>query len=198
MSPHADPRDPPSGDDAPREIAPRRLQQSVGELVREHERMLHAFLLSRCKDEQEAREIAQEAYVRMLNLAQPGAISFMRAYLFKTATNIAADRARRRQVRERYSETVEEPVDELSPERHALGQEELDALRAALLELPPKTRRAFLLYRLEGWTVDEIGRHLGLQARMVWRHLSRAGVYCGLRVRGYSTEESKGVADAQD
>ncbi|AXQ30514.1 sigma-70 family RNA polymerase sigma factor [Solimonas sp. K1W22B-7] len=172
-------------------------RQSVGALVREHERMLHAFLLSRCQDEQEAREVAQEAYVRMLNLAEPGAVSFMRAYLFKTASNIAADRARHRKVRERHAGAVEEPVDELSPERHVLGQEEIDMLRRALMELPPKSRRAFLLYRLEGWTAEEIGHHLGLQARMVWRHLSRAGVYCGLRVRGYSAEESLEIADGQ-
>lgn len=171
--------------------------QTLTALVREHDRMLHAFLLARVRDEQEAREIAQEAYVRMLKLEQPGAVSFMRAYLFKTASNIAIDRARMRIVRERHAEVIEEPVDELSPERYALGREEIDILRAALVELPPKTRRAFLLYRLEGRTVEEIGRQLGLQPRMVWRHLSRAGVYCGLRMRGHSAEASMEVADGE-
>ncbi len=191
MKPDAEPPEPMPGD------APQH-RQSVGALVREHERMLHAFLMSRCHDEHEAREVAQEAYVRMLNLAEPGAVSFMRAYLFKTASNIAADRARQRKVRERHAEAAEPMVDELSPERYALGQEEIDMLRRALMELPPKSRSAFLLYRVEGWSVEEIGRHLGLQVRMVWRHLSRAGVYCGLRVRGYSVEESLEAADGKD
>lgn len=172
-------------------------RQSVGELVRDHERMLHAFLLSRCRDEQEAREVAQEAYVRVLNLAEPGAVSFMRSYLFKTASNIATDRARQRQVRERHVAASDdaEPLDELSPERFALGEEDMRILRAALLELSPKCRRAFLLYRLEGWNVDQIASHLGLQVRMVWRHLGRAGLYCGLRIKGHAAEQSKKVCD---
>ncbi len=40
--------------------------------------------------------MAQEAYVRLLQLHQPGAVSFLRGYLFKIAANLSVDVVRRR------------------------------------------------------------------------------------------------------
>jgi RNA polymerase sigma factor (sigma-70 family) len=69
-------------------------------LYREHNRVLVRCLTARLRSEQEAKEVAQEAYVRLLQLQKPGAPSLLRAYLFKTATNIAIDRLRHRRVRQ--------------------------------------------------------------------------------------------------
>ena len=168
-------------------------ERAVADLVREHNRALHAFLMMRLHDEHEAREVAQEAYVRLLQLDQPGAVSFLRAYLFKTAANIAIDRARQRSHRARVQEmeAAEEPVDRLSPDRWVLSAEDLQVLKAALLELSPKCRRAFLLYRLEGWNDAQIGEQLGIQPRMVRHYLTQAGLYCRLRVQGLTPQQAK-------
>lgn len=168
-------------------------EQTVTELVMEHNRALHAFLMTRVRDEHEAREVAQEAYVRLLQLDQPGAVSFLRAYLFKTAANIAIDRARQRsqRLRAHQMEFVEEPIDRLSPDRVALSEEDLEVLKRALLELTPKCRRAFLLYRLEGWTDVQIGDLLGIKPRMVRHYITHAGMYCRLRVHGLTPAQAK-------
>ena len=50
---------------------------------REHNRMLVGYLRSRLGSEQEAKEVAEDAYVRVLQLHQPGAPGLLRAYLFK-------------------------------------------------------------------------------------------------------------------
>lgn len=167
--------------------------QTVADLVKEHNRALHAFLMTRLRDEHEAREVAQEAYVRMLQLAQPGAIGFLRAYLFKTAANIAIDRARQRSNRARLQrkEFVEEPVDELSPDRRTISSEDMEILKRALLELSPKCRRAFLLYRLEDWSDAQISEQLGVQPRMVRHYITQAGLYCKLRISGLSPKHAK-------
>jgi len=60
----------------------------LSQLFREHNRALVLFLASRLKNIQAAREVAQEAYVRVLELDTPGAISFLRSYLFKVAANL--------------------------------------------------------------------------------------------------------------
>jgi DNA-directed RNA polymerase specialized sigma24 family protein len=73
--------------------------QALAQLFRLHERSLKSFLMARLGNEQEVQEVTQEAYARMLQLHQPGAISFLRAYLFKTAAHIAVDRARQRRIR---------------------------------------------------------------------------------------------------
>src|SRR5262245_8726557 len=69
----------------------------VERLFREHNEALIRFLALRLRSQQEAKEVAQEAYVRLLKLDQPGAVSFLRAFLFKTAANLAVDRIRHEQ-----------------------------------------------------------------------------------------------------
>ena len=59
------------------------MQGLVGRLFREHNRSLVSYLAMRLRSVQEAKEVAQEAYVRVLQLQEPGAVSFLRAYLFK-------------------------------------------------------------------------------------------------------------------
>ena len=69
--------------------------------------------MTRLRDEHEAKEVAQEAYVRLLQLDRPGAVSFLRSYLFKTAANIAIDRARQRATHARLQQQrwSEESID---------------------------------------------------------------------------------------
>ncbi|ULQ45542.1 sigma-70 family RNA polymerase sigma factor [Flagellatimonas centrodinii] len=167
--------------------------EQVANLVREHNQSLHAFLMTRVGDPHEAREVAQEAYVRMLQLDRPGAVGYLRGYLFKTAANIAIDRARERNNRARLlrNECMEDQQDELSPDRYALGQEEVETLRQALAELPEKLRRSFLLRHVDGLNAPSIGELLGVSARMVHVYLTRAGMYCQLRIQGYSPKVAR-------
>lgn len=185
----------PPREDVPNAIAlPHR--DEIAKLVREHNKSLHAFLMTRVGNEQEAIDIAQEAYVRMLQLQQPGAISFLRTYLFKTAANIAIDRARERQRRQRLA-TIEhesEPVDELSPDRLVLSAEEIQILKRALFELSPKCRQAFVLCKLKDQTDQQVSEKLGIQPRMVRHYLTQACTYARLRIRGLSAKEAWEIA----
>src|SRR5271163_4210660 len=63
----------------------------VGHLFREHNDALVRFLSARLGSYQDAREVAQEAYVRLLNLDRPEASNFLKALLYKTAANLAID-----------------------------------------------------------------------------------------------------------
>jgi RNA polymerase sigma-70 factor (ECF subfamily) len=163
-------------------------------LFREHNHALHSFLLMKLSgNEQEAQEVAQEAYARLLQLHEPGAVSLMRAYLFKTAANIAVDRARQRIARARLDQAIflEEPVDAVSPDRRVLAAEELAIVERALNELPPKCRRAFILHRFEEWSAEQIAAELGIRTRMVRRYVSRAAIYCKLRLEGLSPAQAR-------
>src|ERR1700681_2102096 len=73
----------------------------VSALFRANNRALIGFLMTHLTTESEAREVAQEAYVKLLQLDQPEAISFLRTYLFRIAGNLAIDRMRRRIRKER-------------------------------------------------------------------------------------------------
>ncbi len=124
----------------------------VGRLFQEHNRALVSFLRAKLRNDQEAREVAQEAYVKLLQLESPGVVSFLQAYLFKIASNIAIDRIRHHIVGDRLAQEAALLFDEVdqtaSPERTFLAQDELRRISEAMKDLPEKCRQAFALHVL--------------------------------------------------
>jgi RNA polymerase sigma-70 factor (ECF subfamily) len=147
----------------------------VEKLFREHNEMLLRFLKARLGSDADARDAAQEAYVRLLQLDEPDQPSFLRAYLYRIAANVATDALRRRRMR--GASVVEEPSDAPDPamqERALAARQQLGIVEAALGELPPRCREAFLLSRDEGWSSAQIAVRLGVSDRMVRMYLARA------------------------
>jgi RNA polymerase sigma factor (sigma-70 family) len=169
----------------------------VARLFRDHNDALVSFLALRLRSQHDAKEVAQEAYVRLLQLDRSdGAISLLRSYLFRIASNLAIDRLRHRNVRWHAAETVKAhlfesfgPQNEV--ERGLVASEELDLVQRALTELPESCQRAFWMHRAEGATVAQIARKLDVTERMIRHHLSRALVYCQLRLSGASEAQAK-------
>jgi RNA polymerase sigma factor (sigma-70 family) len=166
------------------ESAPEPARAAHGDLIerlfREHNEALVRFLFARLRSRQAALEVAQEAYVRLLSLDQPGAVSYLRSFLFKTAANLAVDRLRRDDVHARATETplFREFADERTPERAAEGVQEVDRLAELLTALPPKCREAFILNRLQGLEFPAIADRMSLSERMVRVYVVRALLFC--------------------
>jgi len=101
-----------------------------------------------------------------------------RAYLFRIAANLAVDLARKTKIRSRYAgENVDVDhfaEDTANPEAASEGAIQLRRLQAALSELPPLCRAAFLLNRIDGLTYAEIAERLGLSVRTIDRYMFRA------------------------
>lgn len=152
----------------------------VAQLFREHNESLIRFLAARMRSRQEAKEVAQEAYVRVLNLDRPGAVSFMRAFLFRTAANLAIDRMRSRERRQHLLGAVlfDEFRETPSPEREAVSAQEIEIVQRLIAQLPPKCRRAFLLNRVNGLEPVEIARQMGVAERTVRHYILQAFVHC--------------------
>jgi RNA polymerase sigma factor (sigma-70 family) len=177
-----------------RESAPEPARADlIARLFREHNDSLVQFLTGRLHSRQEAREVAQEAYVRVLNLEAPGAVSFLRAFLFKTASNIAIDRLRHRRRCPHTSDVslFDERPETRTPEALAEGCEEIALLVRFLDELSPKCRQAFLLHKVDGLTTREIGDRMQLSERQVRDYVLKALLHCraGLARCGVIKEE---------
>lgn len=176
-------------------VSDRERAELVERLFREHNTTLVRFLTTRLHSISEAREVAQEAYVRVLQLDKPGASNLLRAYLFRVALNLAIDRIRRRKVQQHTHETepdlMQAAEDLCDPERYAVAREDLMLVARSLQELPEKCFKAFLMYRLEGETQARIAERLGLSDRTVNSYVRRAMLYCRLRMEGVSEEEAK-------
>ena len=154
----------------------------IADLFRAHNGALVSFLAARLHSAQDARDVAQEAYVRLLQLDTPGALSFLRGYLFKIAENLAIDRIRHRALRVRAAYTEGLLFDDLdeasSPERNLIVQEELSRISARLKELPAKCREAFIKHVLLDWPTKDIAAEMHVTDRMVRNYVTRGLLVC--------------------
>lgn len=168
--------------------------REIERLFREHNESLVSFLAVRLRSRQEAREVAQEAYVRLLQLEHQDTSGFVRAYLFRVAGNLAIDRLRRRMTEARAAHedlfrALHAPARE--PERQLLEQELVQQVHRFLGEVPELPRRAFLMFRLEEKSQQEIAAIFGLSDRMIRNHVTRVLVYCRLRIDGLGKRAAK-------
>jgi RNA polymerase sigma factor (sigma-70 family) len=152
----------------------------IERLFREHNEALIRFLRGRVGSHNEALEVAQEAYVRLLSLDEPGAVSYLRAFLFKTAANIAIDRRRRIQNYDKGAgrELFTELTENRTPERQLSGEQTLSHLGALIERMPPKCREAFVLNQIQGLDAATIARRLGITDSMVRKYVVRALLHC--------------------
>ena len=152
----------------------------VERLFREHNEALIRFLRGRVGSHNEALEVAQEAYVRLLSLDQPGAVSYLRAFLFKTAANIAIDRRRRNQNFDRVAGRglFTELTENRTPERQLSGEQTLRHLGALIEGMPPKCRESFVMNQIQGLDAATIAHRLGITDSMVRKYIVRALLHC--------------------
>jgi RNA polymerase sigma factor (sigma-70 family) len=166
---------------------------TIERLFREHNDSLVRFIAAKVGSNHVARDIAQQAYVQLLQLDKPETISYLRAFLFKTAANLVIDRFRK-SVRDPALKPLtdaELPVFELSPERQLAGEQALSLFQAAVADLPAKCRLAFVLHRVHGLEIPAIAAHMKIGDCMVRRYVSNALDYIRHRLdlAGECTEE---------
>lgn len=132
-----------------------------------------------------AEDLVQEAYLRLLQHPDPESIENVRAFLFRTTSNLSIDLYRRQMLETRYRF---EPAPDLENDREISGitsttpapetqisqQQELELLSEMLQELPEVTRYVFVLKRIEGLSHSEIAKRLGISERNSERHLAIA------------------------
>jgi RNA polymerase sigma-70 factor (ECF subfamily) len=136
-----------------------------------------AFFLRRVGNHSEAEDLTQEVFVR---LARSGGAQIREAdaYIFRVATNLVRDRARRERVRAEYVASFSTldgiGIEALDPHRIAAGREALAQIMAALTELPERTRQIFLLFRYEQIDQRTIAESFGISVSAVEKHIHKA------------------------
>lgn len=119
-------------------------------------------------DSDDVEDIVQEAWLRFNAAACGQEILEPRGFLFRIARNLAMDRHRRRGFeRKLFADDGAGSVEQISssePSAQARVEaiDELAAIRAAIARLPERTRRAFVMHRVEGLKLVEIAQRLGI------------------------------------
>lgn len=135
-------------------------------------------LLTMVQSRETAADLVQETYLRLLGLADRQVVEQPRALLHRIATNLAIDHARREKNRLHDSGDAEATLNVASPvpsqERQLQAKQRFHRILQSTEVLPPRTREAFLLYRVYGYTYREIACRMGISESAVEKLLMRA------------------------
>jgi RNA polymerase sigma factor (sigma-70 family) len=128
----------------------------------------------------EAKEVAQEAYVRMLARKRQKTIRSMEGFLFRTAANLAINKIKKAQGHDRLNVQVgfQTQHESRSPEPSLLARQEWELIDKAMKEQLPEKMRLALHFRLKGMSIDEVAAALDLHPRKVRRDVAEATEFC--------------------
>ena len=162
-------------------------QRTITEWYNDHHGWLNAWLRNKLGCSQRAADLAQDAFVRVLALAEPQTIEQPRAFLATTANRLLIDGARRRKIEAAYLDALTAQSAEQGmpdPELIHIALQALERISEMLAGLAPRPREAFLLSRLDGLGYSEIAQHLGVSSSMVKQYIASVLVHCYTVVHG--------------
>lgn len=140
------------------------------------------FLSRKLADRGLAADLAQESYARVYAAQASGsAIGDPRALLYHTARNLVIDQQRHDGVRAGVelppapglADAVQGPRG-WEPETALASQQGVAALAAAIDQLPPRCREAFMLSRFEGLSYPQVAERMGITVKAVEYHIRHA------------------------
>lgn len=150
------------------------------------------FLTRRVACRETAADLTQETFLRLLLFSGPSAsaqgrdslIRNGRAYLYRTAANLATDHQRRQRilpfVGDGDTALLEFVDDTPSAERVVQSRQQLKIIQTALHQLPVEVQRVFILARLQGLSYEQIGKKLGISPKTAFSRMVKALTYLKL------------------
>ncbi len=151
-------------------------------LFQEYYDELVTYLTMKLRSRDQAMDVAQETFLRVLTQPPSRPILQPRAFLYKTALNLSIDLYRKRKCRAEETLDTEEFHDVLTvpADQDTLieSREQVQRLYQAVQELPPKCRQVFLLHKFKERSHTEIAAQLGISKSMVEKHIIKAMAYC--------------------
>ena len=183
-------------------------KSACAECVELHSPGLYRLALRLMQNEPEAEDVVQETFLSAFRAIRSfEGRSGLRTWLYRIAYNAAMMRLRRPRPE---SVSVDDPLiaddgaqvpRELFdwcclPERDFQTGETRAELEAAIAELPPKLKEAFLLRELEGLSTEAAAEVLGLSAEGVKTLLHRARLWLRERLSPYFTELARAHEEA--
>jgi RNA polymerase sigma-70 factor (ECF subfamily) len=133
---------------------------------------VYRFILKNLKDEENARDIVQDAFAKMWEKVRDISFEKSKSYLFTAAYHTMIDFIRK----ERPKEGIEQLTNANSNENS--GYSDLKEILDEAVEKLPEIQRSVLLLRdYEGYSYEEIGQITGLNESQVKVYIYRARIF---------------------
>lgn len=150
--------------------------ESLEAAYRAHRTSLFHFLRRKAGAE-EAPDLVQEVFARAAGSEQRHRLANPGGFLRRIAQNLLIDRARRQKSSRAVFYPLREESEGATPAAQEWNLEAADLLRlyeTAVDAMPPKTRRVFLMHRVDELSYREIHEALGISIATVEYHMMRA------------------------
>jgi len=155
-------------------------------IYRNHHSWLVNMLWRKLGNVDNAADLAQDTFARLLLANDASALREPRAYLTTVSSRLAAHHFRRLALERAYLDALalQPEATASSPETRALVLEALTAVSCVLDQLPARTRDAFLMSQLDGMTYREIAEVLDVTVNVVQKAMGKAFEHCYHAVYG--------------
>ncbi|WP_427789068.1 RNA polymerase sigma factor [Brevundimonas diminuta] len=142
-----------------------------------HEDGLRAWCRRRRLGPEDIDDIIQEAYTILASRDRLDDLAHPSAYLYRIVHSLVIRDARRARI------VPFEPIDKMerldaardpfSPERIAIGREDMRRMAAAIQTMPARVRDAFVMRRVEGYSQREIAKRMAITESTVEKHIAK-------------------------
>lgn len=159
-------------------------ENALVELIHKYEQPLFRFIYRYVLDEQTARDLTQETFVRLyFNAAKFKQQAKFSTWLHTIAANLCRDYSRSKQYRKSRAtisldapeqDEARAPSTSRDPAQALVAAEQMGRLQAAIAELPHKLKSALILFALEDRSQAECAGLLGVSAKTIETRVYRA------------------------
>lgn len=139
---------------------------------------LLAFARNRRLDQSLAEDLMQDTWLKMQTAIPQADIENHAGYIRRSAANATNDHLRkerrRKDIDAEIQDILTETADDVSPERQLAGRQTLQAVNEVLEAMPERTRRIFLMNRIDGVSHRRIAEMEAITEEAVYYHIRRA------------------------
>lgn len=153
----------------------------MSRLAASHGDRLRRYLATRLRYAKgDVPDLAQEVFLRLWRASRPETIRNPEAYLFTIANHVLHQYALKRIGLEEAAEVGDpsEGAEQSDPALQAELQQRLQELEGALGQLSFKAQAALILYRRDGFSLEEVAARLNISVAMVKKYLAKAILHC--------------------
>ncbi len=147
------------------------------------EAMLMHYLRQNWRNASDIPDLRQEVYARVFEAAREQIPENPKRFLFATARNLLINLVKHEQVvpMETFAdfEAFDIPAEAPEPDAVAIEKQELRRVKAALAQLPPRTRQAIELTYFEGLSRIEIAKRMGVTKQTASKLITRGTLVLG-------------------
>lgn len=170
----------------------RRQHTILEQLYRDNADSLLGFV-NRRMDVQDAEDLVQNAFLRMAEAAPERPIENPLGYLYRISANLIVDHLRHRQRRFDFAALEDDALEVHDPapdmEAMVFSRQQIDLLKQALRELPPRCREVFILHKFRHLSYAEIAARLQISESTVVKQMIKALAHCKRQVYGKEEKE---------